>query len=375
MIKIKVLLEDKLEINGTYDSGSQVSLINSKLITIKNTTEDKNKIFLKTINGVTQTKGLVNIKIKIFNIEKYIDVFIVERNDFEDFLIGLDIIKKFKLSQDENLHISQKQYTDEGTSIIYKNKEIKEAKIDFNEHIKKNDVEITLCHLDNEEKAEIERLIEEYSTLFAINKYDVGTVKNYEARIDLVIDRYCSKRPYRCTIEDRKEIEDQVAELLERNLIEESYSSFAVPVTLAFKKEENKRSRLCIDFRDLNKIIIPQAHPFPLIEDLILKTRNCKYFTTLDINSAFWAIPLRVEDRRKTGFVTQEGHYQWTCLPFGLKTSPAIFQRILSNILRKHKLTNFSENYIDDILIYSPTFEEHIKHIKQVLDAILEEGF
>lgn len=144
-----------------------------------------------------------------------------------------------------------------------------------------------------------------------------------------------------------------------KNLIEESYSPFAAPVTLEFKKEENKKSRLCKDFRDLNKIVIHQAQPFPLIEDLVVKTRNCKYFSTLDINNAFWSIPLRFEDRNKTGFVTQEEHFQWTCLPFGLKTSPAIFQRILSNILRKYKLNNFVVNYIGDILIFSKTFTEH----------------
>lgn len=145
-------------------------------------------------------------------------------------------------------------------------------------------------------------------------------------------------------------------------------------MTLAFKKEEKRKSRLCIDFRDLNKIVIPQSQPFPLIEDLVVKTRNCKYFSTLDINSAFWSIPLRIEDRKKTAFVTQEGHFQWTCLPFGLKTSPAIFQRILSNILRKYKLTDFTVNYIDDILVFSKSYTEHINHLSQLLEAIKQEG-
>lgn len=162
---------------------------------------------------------------------------------------------------------------------------------------------------------------------------------------------------------------------MEKNLIEESYSPFAAPVTLAYKKEENKKSRLCIDFRDLNKIIIPQTQPFPLIEDLMVKTRNCKYFSTLDINSAFWSIPLRIQDRKNTAFVTQEGHFQWTCLPFGLKTAPAIFQRILSNIIRKHKMSEFAVNYIDDILVFSKTFNEHIQHLSKLLEAIITEGF
>ena len=120
---------------------------------------------------------------------------------------------------------------------------------------------------------------------------------------------------------------------------------------------------------------MPEPQPFPRIEDLLVKTRNCKFFTKLDINSAFWSIPLRIEDNKKTGFVTQEGHFQWTCLPFGLKTAPAIFQRILSNIIRKHGLSDFTRNYIDDILTFSKTFEEHMTHLEKLLKAIKEEGF
>ncbi|KPJ14174.1 Retrotransposable element Tf2 155 kDa protein type 1 [Papilio machaon] len=253
--------------------------------------------------------------------------------------------------------------------------DIKTCSINFNEHIKEEEFRVHMSNLNTEQQSEIYKLINSYKSIFAKDKYDIGTVKEYEARIDLLVDKYCCKRPYRCTIEDKKEIEEQIAKLLDRNLIEESYSPFAAPVTLAFKKEENKKSRLCIDFRDLNKIVVPQAQPFPLIDELVVKTRNSKYFTTLDINSAFWSIPLRIEDRNKTAFVTQEGHYQWTCLPFGLKTSPAIFQRILSNILRKYKLTEFAVNYIDDILVYSKTFTEHIDHLTQLLEAIKKEGF
>lgn len=128
MIKVEILLEEKLKVNGTYDPGSQVSLINSKLIKIKNKTKDVNKILLKTVNGVTQTKGLVTIKVRIFNIEKYIDVYIIERDDFEDFLIGLDIIKKFRLIQNENLQILQKKEDETGNSKKKKKKIIMKLK-------------------------------------------------------------------------------------------------------------------------------------------------------------------------------------------------------------------------------------------------------
>lgn len=299
------------------------------------------------------------------------NVFVVDGDNIQyDFLIGLDMIKEFKLIQDENLNIRQKE-----NDITEKKDTLNKYSINFNEHIDESDFNISVNHLNYQKQFEIDRLIERYSAIFAKDKYDVGTVKDYEARVDLLVDQYCSKRPYRCNMEDKKEIETQIAKLLEKNLIEESYSPFAAPVTLVYKKEENKKTRLCIDFRDLNKLVIPQSQPFPLIEDLMTKTRNCKYFSTLDINSAFWAIPLRVEDRKKTAFVTQEGHFQWTCLPFGLKTSPAIFQRILSNIIRKHKLSDFAVNYIDDILIFSKSFNEHIEHLTKLLEAIQKEGF
>ena len=362
---------------GTYDPGSQVSLINSKWIKIKENTEDVNRIFLKSVNGVNHTNGLIRIRIKIFNIEKEVEVYIVEREDFEDFIIGLDLIPIFKLRLNENLEISQKvdEKIEEPKIIL---REIKSktmnCSVNFNEHVETDEFRIKIEHLDKEKKVKIERLIDNNKSVFAKDKYDVGTVNEYEARIDLIVEKYCSKRPYRCNIKDKEEIEKQIAKLLEKNMIEESYSPFAAPVTLAYKKNEGK-TRMCIDFRDLNKNIVPQAQPFPLIDDIIIRARNCKYFTTLDINSAFWSIPLRIEDRRKTGFVTQDGHFQWTCLPFGLKTAPAIFQRILSNILRKHGLMEFSVNYIDDILIHSPTFKKHLDHIEKVLDAIKKEGF
>lgn len=277
------------------------------MIKIKGEKNDVNKIYLKSVNGVGSTKGLITIKIRIFDIEEEMDVYIVKEKTFQDFIIGLDMIKTFKLIQNEELQISQKKETDLKIKTDKRNNynDNKQYSVNFNEHIKEDEFKVMLDHLDNIKKTKIEKLIEEHNSIFAKDKYDIGTVADYEARIDLIVDKYCSKRPYRCTIEDKKEIEEQVGKLLEKGLIEESYSPFAAPVTLAYKKNEGKRSRLCIDFRDLNKIIIPQAQPFPLIDDLIIRTRNCRYFTTLDINSAFWSIPLRIEDRKKTGFVTR----------------------------------------------------------------------
>jgi hypothetical protein len=104
--------------------------------------------------------------------------------------------------------------------------------------------------------------------------------------------------------------------------------AFASPVTLVFKKTgdtgSKEKTRMCIDFMELNKLLVPESQPFPLIDDIIAEARDCVWFSALDINSAFWLILIHVSDRYKTGFVTQNGHYQWSSLPFGLKNSPAI---------------------------------------------------
>lgn len=146
LIKVKVVLEDKLEVQGTYDPGSQVSLINAKLVRIKEKKNDVNKIYLKSVNGVGTTKGLITIKVKIFDIEKEMDVYIIEE---EDFIIGLDMIKLFKLTENEKLEISQKKETDiinigikteiNNTDDENDNSKIKQYSVNFNEHIKENE--------------------------------------------------------------------------------------------------------------------------------------------------------------------------------------------------------------------------------------------
>lgn len=374
MIKINVLLNNVLEATGIYDPGSNVTVINSKLVKLKNGERDQKSSTFKSINGRGKTNGLTTLKAKILGEEKNIQAFILDSEEFKDDLIlGLDTIKNFELTHDRNLNIIKQK-----ESIEKKQKPgetLKEYNVNFNEGIDTDQFTVDTEHLNEKQKKEIATILDEYINIFAKDKYDVGRVKNYEAFIDLQTEKYCSKRPYRCSVTDRIEIEKQITKLLKHGLIEESFSPFAAPVTLAFKRDEGKKSRLCIDFRELNKIIVPQSHPFPLIEDLMVKTVDCKYFTALDINSAFWSIPLRIQDRPKTGFVSQEGHHQWTCLPFGLKTSPAIFQRIFGNIIKKYGLSGFAVNYIDDILIFSKTFTEHTEHIKRLLDAVQKEGF
>lgn len=248
----------------------------------------------------------------------------------------------------------------------------------YDEKSKLNDkskINTTILDLKSHSKSSLECLLENHKTVFAEHKYDIGTVKNYEATVKLIKNKYIARKPYKCSLQDKEEIDTQIKSLLKAGLIEHSTSPYASPVTLVFKKEEGKKSRLCIDYSELNKIIVPECHPFPIIDDLLLLARDCSFFTKLDINSAFWSIPIREKDKQKTAFITHNGHWQWSCLPFGLKSAPAIFQRILSDVISKNNLNAFAINYIDDILIFSENITDHLSHIDKTLKAIKNAGF
>lgn len=366
--------------NTLYDPGSNLTFMNENIVRQLKKKIIASKSIFKSIAGLGSTCGRAIVKIKIGDLEEHLNVHVIKSDRFSyDLLLGLDAIKKFKLIQDEELEIHQKV---DGRTKKLTNRTAEQAEpkqlvkhVNYNVLVKNEEFEVNLENLNPERRKIIEELIDKHYPVFAKDKFDTGRVKNYEARIKLLEDRYVAKKPYRTSVPDHREIESQIAKLLENGLIEESSSPYASPVTLAFKREDGRKSRLCIDFRDLNKIVVPEAQPFPRIEDILIKVGKCKWFTAFDINSAFWTIPLRRKDRKKTGFITQSGHYQWRVLPFGLKISSAVFQRVLSSIIRKYKLQDFCVNFIDDILCFSPTFEQHVKHIDLLMKAVRREGF
>ncbi len=383
LICLNFLINDAIKCSGVYDSGSNISLMNIEFANkngIKFSKCDKN---FSMVSGTADVFGKTMIKVKMFSITMCVEVFVIKSKNFKyDFLIGLDLIHVFKLCQDNNLNISQFNFDinkeNNKNLVLPNNPDTQSVFVNFNEFIKVNNFEANLDHLTKDQGKKIADLINKHKSIFAKDKFDTGTVREHEACIKLLEHKYVSRKPYRCSLDDQKEIEAQVSQLLRHGLIEDSTLPFVAPVTLVNKKDEFgnvNKNRLCVDFTFLNKLVVPESQPFPLIEDLIVKTRDCTFFSVFDINSAFWAIPLRVKDKYKTGFVTQSGHYNWTCLPFGLKTSPAIFQRILRNIIRKHELNDFCVNYIDDVLIFSRSFKEHLAHIDKLFTAIKVEGF
>jgi hypothetical protein len=210
-------------------------------------------------------------------------------------------------------------------------------------------------------------IMNSFSKIFATTDKDLGRINTEQHRIHITNDKPIALPPYRQSIADVNETNRQVKELLEKGLIRESTSPYAAPVTLADKKDGTKR--LCMDYRHLNKNTISDKEPMPHIQDVIDRLHGAKYFAKLDVAWGYWHVAMYEDDIPKTAFVTQNGHYEWLVLPFGLKNAPAIFQRVIRKILA-NLINNGCMNYLDDIIIYAKTLEEHNQLLYEVFSRL-----
>ncbi|UYV68724.1 hypothetical protein LAZ67_6000554 [Cordylochernes scorpioides] len=205
-------------------------------------------------------------------------------------------------------------------------------------------------------------LLRQYQHVFSRNKFVVPCLKVPPVRIATNSDKVVTIRPYRVPICDQREIRSQIRQMLDNDIIEPSYSPFSSPVTLVTKRDKTKR--FCIDYRKVNEVISSDVHPLPRIEDILDRLARAKYFSTADVSSAYWQVPIHPDSRPLLAFATIDGLYQPTRLPFGLKTSPQIYERAINQVLQGHGLDCVA-HYFDDFVIYSETLEEHQEHLRK----------
>ncbi|GBN55346.1 Transposon Ty3-G Gag-Pol polyprotein, partial [Araneus ventricosus] len=222
-------------------------------------------------------------------------------------------------------------------------------------------------------RKEVKDIIKNFDSVFSKDKYDVGALRVEPQRIVLNSDLPVSLRPYRTSPVEEQEIKSQVEKLLQAGLIKESNSPYSSPVTLAFKRDEGKKTRLCIDFRKLNALCKSDSEPLPLMDSLLDKLSKAKIFSSLDLAFGYWHVPIHPKDTEKLAFCTNFGLYEWCRLPFGIKVAPAIFNRLIRRILTKYKI-DFACNYFDDIIVYSSSELEHWKHLKTIFEICEKEN-
>ncbi|KAL4028422.1 hypothetical protein IC575_011619 [Cucumis melo] len=164
-----------------------------------------------------------------------------------------------------------------------------------------------------------------------------------------------------------KELKVQLQELLDKGFIRPSVSPWGAPVL--FVKKKDGSMRLCIDYRELNKVTVKNRYPLPRIDDLFDKLQGATVFSKIDLRSGYHQLRIKDEDVPKTAFRSRYGHYEFIVMSFGLMNAPAVFMDLMNRVFREF-LDTFVIVFIDDILIYSKTEAEHEEHLRMVLQTL-----
>jgi hypothetical protein len=169
------------------------------------------------------------------------------------------------------------------------------------------------------------------------------------------------------TTPELKELKRQLSELEQKGYMRPSSSPWAAPALFVTKKDDSLM--LCIDYRALNEVTIKNKYPLPRIDNLSNQLGRSKYFSKIDLRFGYYQLTIQSEDVPKTTFVTCYGQYEFTAMPFGLINAPAYFMNLMSKVFIE-ELDKFVIVFIDDILIYSQSAEEHGNHLRIILEKL-----
>jgi hypothetical protein len=219
-------------------------------------------------------------------------------------------------------------------------------------------------------KSDLYEVVNQYDEMFQEPK-GLPPKKGIQHEIQLQQDRPLPNiGVYMMSVMENAEIKKQIQEFLDKEVIMPSTSPCGSPIVLVPNKDGTWC--MCVDFKSLNKIMVKNRYPLPRIDDLLDQLKDAKYFTKLDLRSGYHQIRIAEGDTWKTTFKTKQGLFEWMVMPFGICNDPATFMRVMNDVLRPF-LDDCVIVYLDDILIFSKSREEHVMHAKQVLDVLKKE--
>ena len=205
----------------------------------------------------------------------------------------------------------------------------------------------------------------DFHDVFALDDQELGEAKGVEHVIDTGDSQPIRQLPRRVPFALHKEISRMVQEMVDGDVVQESASPWASPVVLVKKKDGTLQ--FCVDYRRLNAVTRKDTFPLPQIDDLLNQLSGKTILSTLDAKRGYWQIRVQEESQAKTAFATFDGLYEFKVMPFGLCNAPSTFQWLMQRTLRG--MSHFCNAYIDDMLVFSDTVEEHIDHLRFVFSA------
>lgn len=241
-------------------------------------------------------------------------------------------------------------------------------------HRPKIGVMIRTSHLNSEERKTILELCNKYYDVFYDEASDLSFSNAVKHQIRTVDDQPVYVKSFRHPHAMKDEIQKQVQKLLDNKIIRPSISPYSAPVWIVPKKTDasgKRKFRMVIDYRKLNEKTIEDKYPLPRIEEILDNLGKCSYFTTLDLAQGFHQIEMDSDSIEKTAFSVNNGHYEYLRMPFGLKNAPSTFQRAMDNIFREY-LHRFCFIYMDDVVVFSKSLEEHKQHLQRIFSKVRE---
>ncbi|KAL6481950.1 hypothetical protein MHYP_G00100300 [Metynnis hypsauchen] len=220
-------------------------------------------------------------------------------------------------------------------------------------------------------KKRLRHKLAEKRNVFSLHEWDVGLAQGVEHHIRLNDSRPFRERSRRIAPADIDDVRQHIQELLATGIIKESRSPYASPIVIARKKDG--RVRMCIDYRTLNSRTIPDQYTMPRIDDALDCLSGSKWFSVLDLRSGYYQIAMAAEDQEKTAFISPLGFYEFQRMPQGITGAPATFQRIMEKAVGDMHLLQVIV-YLDDIIVFGKTLEEHEERLMKVLDRLEEVG-
>ena len=221
------------------------------------------------------------------------------------------------------------------------------------------------------ELQKLERLVRANADMFCRDDEDLGFTEQVPHRINLRDEVPVSSTFRRIPPTQIQEVKEHIQLLIDKKIIQKSSSAYASPVVIVRKKDGS--IRLCVDYRKLNAKTIPDAYPLPRIDDSLDALGGAKLFSTLDLASGYHQVAMHPDDRHKTALITPFGLFEYLRMPMGLSTAPATFQRLMQSTMND-LVFQILLVYLDDLLIYSRTFDEHLERLQMVFDRLREVG-
>ncbi|GKD97407.1 putative reverse transcriptase domain-containing protein, partial [Tanacetum coccineum] len=223
----------------------------------------------------------------------------------------------------------------------------------------------------NERKQEEIVVVRDFLEVFPDDLSRLPPIPEIEFRIELIPGAMpVAKSPYHLAPSELEELSRQLKELQEKGFIRPSSSPWGAPVL--FVKKKDGSFRMCIDYRELNKLTVKNRYPLPRIDDLFDQPQGSQFFLKIDLRSGYHQLRVHEDVILKTAFRTRYGNFEFTVMPFGLTNAPAVFMDLMNRVCRPY-LDKFVLVFIDDILIYSKTQEEHVEHLRLVLGLLKKE--